>query len=50
MALRLRHTADRWGHLETTNYVVMSGEVVIGRIMRLDGGPQAGSSLWTRPT
>jgi hypothetical protein len=44
MALRLRQTADQYPALgaprDGTDYVVMSGEVVMGRIIRLDGGPR----------
>ena len=51
MALRLRHTSDqhpdaRWPR-DGADYVVMSGEVAVGRIMRLQDGPQDGNWMWS---
>jgi hypothetical protein len=51
MALRLRHTSDQhpdasWPQ-DGADYVVMSGEVAVGRIMRLQDGPQDGNWMWS---
>src|SRR5262245_8942186 len=51
MTLRLRHIGDQYPHnrwpRDGTDWVVMSGETIVGRIMRLNGGPADGRWLWS---